>query len=59
MLTGKQQIQERLRQMPESYRRTYAKAVSGKPPMQTFRDSLPLAKEKVPNQTVQTIGAMA
>ena len=31
----------------------------GKTPMQTFLDSLPLAKEKMLNQTVQTTAAMA
>jgi len=31
----------------------------GKTPMQTFLDSLPLAKEKMLNQTVQTIAATA
>jgi len=31
-----------------------AKYCFGKTPMQTFRDSLPLAREKMLNQTVQT-----
>jgi hypothetical protein len=31
----------------------------GKTPMQTFLDSLPLAKEKMLNQTVQTSVAIA
>jgi transposase InsO family protein len=31
----------------------------GKTPMQTFRDSLPLAKEKILNQAVQTTAAVA
>jgi hypothetical protein len=31
----------------------------GKTPMQTFLDSLPLAKEKMLNQTVQTVARVA
>ena len=31
----------------------------GKTPMQTFLDSLPLAKEKMLNQTVQTVAHVA
>jgi len=31
----------------------------GKTPMQRFRDSVPLAKEKTLNQTVQTTAAVA
>ena len=47
-------VQEYNEQRPHS-----GKYCFGKTPMQTFLDSLPLAKEKMLNQTVQTTGEVA
>ena len=47
-------VQEYNEQRPHSGRYCF-----GKTPMQTFLDSLPLAKEKMLNQTVQTTANVA